>query len=131
MKEELKANRGYFSSVMSCRCPRCREGKLFKYPTNFLWKNNMVMNNTCPVCGQATEIEVGFYYGTSYVSYALTVALSVATLIAWWVIVGLSIDDNRFFLLDWLQRCISDHTTTVADAVESQSMDFLVCKIRS
>ena len=97
MKEELKANRGYFSSVMSCRCPRCREGKLFKYPTNFLWKNNMVMNNTCPVCGQATEIEVGFYYGTSYVSYALTVALSVATLIAWWVIVGLSIDDNRFF----------------------------------
>lgn len=58
------------------------------------------MNKNCPVCGQATEIEVGFYYGTSYVSYALTVALSVASLIAWWVIIGLSTDDNRFFL--WL-----------------------------
>ena len=34
------------------------------------------MNKECPVCGQPTEIEVGFYYGTSYVSYALTVALS-------------------------------------------------------
>lgn len=58
------------------------------------------MNKTCPVCGQPTEIEVGFYYGTSFVSYGLTVALSVATLIAWWVLIGLSSYDNRFFY--WL-----------------------------
>lgn len=58
------------------------------------------MNKTCPVCGQPTEIEVGFYYGTSYVSYALTVAISVATLIAWWVLIGMSTSDNRFFY--WL-----------------------------
>lgn len=60
----------------------------------------MEMNKECPVCGQPTEIEVGFYYGTSYVSYALTVAISVASLIAWWVIIGLSTQDNRFFY--WL-----------------------------
>lgn len=58
------------------------------------------MNKNCPVCGQATEIEVGFYYGTSYVSYALTVALSVATLVAWFVLIGMSTSDNRFFY--WL-----------------------------
>ncbi len=57
----------------------------------------MAMNRTCTVCGQPTEIEVGFYYGTSYVSYALTVAISVASLIAWWVFIGLSVNDNRFF----------------------------------
>ena len=55
------------------------------------------MNKECPVCGQPTEIEVGFYYGTSYVSYALTVGLSIATLIVWWLIIGLSVNDNRFF----------------------------------
>ncbi len=55
------------------------------------------MNDQCPVCGQATEIEVGFYYGTGYVSYALTVAFSVSTFIAWWVLIGLSLDDTRFF----------------------------------
>ena len=55
------------------------------------------MNENCPVCEQPMEIEVGFYYGTSYVSYVLTVALSVASFIEWWVIVGLSLDDNRFF----------------------------------
>jgi hypothetical protein len=59
----------------------------------------MKMNETCPVCGQPTDIEVGFYYGTSYVSYALTVAFSVATFIAWKVLIGMSfsIDDNRVF----------------------------------
>ena len=96
MSEE-KASRGYLSSVLSCRCPRCREGKLFQHPTTVNFKKNMMMNKTCPVCGQATEIEVGFYYGTSYVSYALTVALSVASLIAWWLTIGLSVNDNRFF----------------------------------
>ena len=58
------------------------------------------MHKTCPVCGQPTEIEVGFYYGTSYVSYLLTVMLSVASLVAWWIIIGLSTNDNRFFY--WL-----------------------------
>ncbi|GDX42243.1 hypothetical protein LBMAG22_07720 [Bacteroidota bacterium] len=55
------------------------------------------MHATCTVCGQPTEIEVGFYYGTGYVSYALTVALTVSTLVAWWVLIGFSTEDNRFF----------------------------------
>jgi len=58
------------------------------------------MHEKCPVCGQPTELEVGFYYGTGYVSYALTVAFSVATFIAWWVLIGISIYDNRIFY--WL-----------------------------
>jgi hypothetical protein len=97
---ENKPHRGYLASVLTCRCPRCREGKLFKFPFSFNFKKTMQMNKACPECGQATEIEVGFYYGTSYVSYALTVALSVASLIAWWLIIGLSVNDNRFFY--WL-----------------------------
>jgi uncharacterized protein (DUF983 family) len=98
----IKANRGYMASSLGCRCPRCREGKLFQYPVSISLKKNMQMNKSCPVCGQATEIEVGFYYGTSYVSYALTVALSIGTLVAWWLIIGLSVDDNRFF---WWMGC--------------------------
>ncbi len=93
----LKANRGYLASVLSCRCPRCREGKLFQNSVSINLKKNLMMNRECGFCGQPSEIEVGFYYGTSYVSYVLTVALSVATLILWWVVVGLSVNDNRFF----------------------------------
>ena len=97
---DKKVHRGYLTSTLGCRCPRCREGKLFTHPVTFNFKKNMEMNKSCPVCGQASEIEVGFYYGTSYVSYALSVALSVSTLVAWYVIIGLSTSDNRFFY--WL-----------------------------
>ncbi len=99
MSKERK-HRGYLTSVLGCRCPRCREGRLFKHPLSISLKKNLEMHPTCQVCGQATEIEVGFYYGTSYVSYALSVALSVASLVAWWLFIGLSINDNRFIY--WL-----------------------------
>lgn len=57
------------------------------------------MHEKCPVCDQPTEIEVGFYYGTGYVSYALSIALLVSSFIAWKVLIGVtfSIDDNRIF----------------------------------
>ena len=97
MSEERK-HRGYMSSTMSCRCPRCRDGKLFKFPVSVKLKQNMVMHKTCPVCRQPTELEVGFYYGTSYVSYGLTVGLSLLSLAIWGLTIGLSTNDNRFFI---------------------------------
>jgi uncharacterized protein (DUF983 family) len=95
MSKEQKS-RSYISSVIGCRCPRCREGKLFKYPLNFKLKNILKMNKECPVCGQPTDIEVGFYYGTSFVSYGLTVLLSGVTFIVWFFTIGFSLYDNRF-----------------------------------
>ncbi|MDP1844092.1 MAG: DUF983 domain-containing protein [Sediminibacterium sp.] len=92
----------YPLSSFNNRCPRCREGKIFKQTSAYKFKGNLEMHESCPVCGQPTEIEVGFYYGTGYVSYAITVAISVATFVAWKVLIGLSfdIDDNRIFY--WL-----------------------------
>ena len=58
------------------------------------------MHKNCLVCGQPTEKEPGFYYGTGYVSYALSVAISVTTFVAWFVLIGMSVKDNRFFY--WL-----------------------------
>lgn len=55
------------------------------------------MNKSCPVCNQKTEIEPGFYYGTSYVSYALAVAFVVSVFVAWYVLIGFSINDDRVF----------------------------------
>ena len=55
------------------------------------------MHERCPVCGQPTEIEVGFYYGTSYVSYVLAVILCVISFVAWWLLIGFSFKDDRFF----------------------------------
>lgn len=96
---EKKVKPGYIISVMGNKCPRCREGYLFKTHNAYALKKSeyIKMHDKCPVCEQPTEIEVGFYYGTSYVSYALTVAFSVATFVAWWILIGFSLNDNRIF----------------------------------
>jgi uncharacterized protein (DUF983 family) len=93
-------HRSYLSSTLSCHCPRCREGKLFKHPVSIRMNRNMEMNKQCPVCDQPTEIEVGFYYGTGYVSYVLSILICIISLLLWWLTIGLSVDDNRFFF--WL-----------------------------
>lgn len=90
-------NKGYLLSVLSNRCPRCREGKIYKESNPYKLRTCVKMNEKCPVCSQPTEIEVGFYYGTGYVSYALSVAVCVASFIAWWVLIGFSLSDSRFF----------------------------------
>ncbi len=54
------------------------------------------MPEKCPECGQPYELEVGFWYGTGYVSYALTIMLYVVSFVLWWFIIGMSTTDNRF-----------------------------------
>ncbi len=55
------------------------------------------MHDNCPECNQPFELEVGFWYGTGYVSYALTIVMSVITFAGWWLTIGMSTEDNRFF----------------------------------
>jgi uncharacterized protein (DUF983 family) len=93
----------YLWSILTMRCPRCRTGSMFTYSNAYKklsLKYIFDMPEKCPVCAQKFDLEPGFWYGTGYVSYALAVALSVATFIAWYVIFGVSTDDNRIFY--WL-----------------------------
>lgn len=95
MSKENRPN--YFLSLMTMKCPRCRRGRMFN--NNNPWRLNKVfdMPKKCPECSQPYELEVGFWYGTGYVSYALSVAISVASFVAWYILIGVSTKDNRFF----------------------------------
>lgn len=79
------------------KCPRCRKGHMFTSDNPWNLKQTLKMPEKCPECGQPFELEVGFWYGTGYVSYALTVALTAVSLVAWWLLIGFSSEDNRFF----------------------------------
>lgn len=95
-KENMK-NPGYLWSMLNNKCPHCRRGEMFLSKNSYQLKNFMKMHDRCPVCNQKMEIEIGFYYGTGYVSYGLAVAFSMFTFIAWWVLIGFSLEDNRLF----------------------------------
>lgn len=84
-------------SILRNKCSRCRRGDLYLDANPYHLKTFMRMPQQCPVCGQSFEIEPGFWYGTGFVSYALSVAVSVATFIAWKVLIGFSLADNRLF----------------------------------
>ena len=103
MKKEANRKPNYFRSILSMKCPRCRRGDMFKdknaYRT-FSLNHIFDMHETCPVCQQKYDMEPGFWYGTGYVSYALAVAISTSTFVAWWVLIGISTEDNRVFY--WL-----------------------------
>jgi uncharacterized protein (DUF983 family) len=84
-------------SVFQNKCPRCRRGKLYKKGNPYDLKNFMKMHERCPVCGQSLDMEPGFYYGTNMVSYTLAVLLSAVSFFVWWILIGFSFQDSRFF----------------------------------
>lgn len=54
------------------------------------------MHEACPVCGQPTDIEVGFYYGTGYVSYVVALLITGLSFLLWLLLIGFSFSDRRF-----------------------------------
>ena len=57
---------------LTMKCPRCRRGAMFTQPNPWKLKQTLKMPDTCPECRQPFELEVGFWYGTGYVSYGLS-----------------------------------------------------------
>jgi uncharacterized protein (DUF983 family) len=73
--------RNIFQSIFSSKCPVCREGDAFISKNPYELKSFDKMHENCSHCGHKFEKEQGFWYGAMYVSYALTVAFSVAVFI--------------------------------------------------
>lgn len=98
MSDKPKPNN--FWSMLTMKCPRCRRGPMFKDGNPYKklsLKHVFDMHDNCPVCNQKYDLETGFWYGTGYVSYALAVAISVASFVAWYVLIGISINDSSLF----------------------------------
>ncbi len=103
MKDPNRPKPNYYWSMLTMKCPRCRRGLMFKDKNAYRklkLSHIFDMYDNCPVCDQKYDLEPGFWYGTGYVSYALAVAISATTFVAWLVLIGVSTDDNRIFY--WL-----------------------------
>lgn len=69
-------------SVINNKCPKCHEGDMFIYKNAYDIKNMDKMPDNCPVCGQKYHLEPMFYTGAMYGSYAISIAITVATFVA-------------------------------------------------
>ncbi|MBC7829365.1 MAG: DUF983 domain-containing protein [Chitinophagaceae bacterium] len=92
-----KGKPNFFWSVFTMKCPRCRRGKMFTNNNPWNLKKVLSMYDRCPECAQPYELEVGFWYGTGFVSYGLSIVLTIVSFVAWYIFIGMSVRDNRFF----------------------------------
>ncbi|MFZ0417676.1 MAG: DUF983 domain-containing protein [Candidatus Sulfotelmatobacter sp.] len=68
--------------ILYQRCPRCREGNIFRYS---IFRGFPKMHERCPVCDLKFEREPGYFLGAMYVSYALgLVTVTIFAALLWW-----------------------------------------------
>jgi len=64
-------------SIFFNKCPRCNQANF--WASNNPFKNIFLKNsedlNSCSNCSLKYELEIGFWYGAMYISYALGVAV--------------------------------------------------------
>lgn len=69
-------------SVLNNKCPHCRQGNFWETNNPYNLSRFAKMNNRCPVCNEDFRRETGFYFGATYVSYALTVGFGLVLFFA-------------------------------------------------
>jgi len=67
-------------AVIACKCPKCRQGDMFKYNSLMPSKFDKVLE-VCNNCGLSYESEPGFFTGAMYVSYAFNVAVVITVFV--------------------------------------------------
>lgn len=69
--------RSALAAVLAQRCPRCREGRIFR--------TLLRMHDACPECGADLEREQGYFLGAMYFSYGFAV-VAVLVPVTWMII---------------------------------------------
>lgn len=78
----------WWYGFFAMKCPRCHHGNLFTRRNPYDLKHLGDMPERCPECGQIYFPEVGFYWGSMYISYAVTVFFSLVNVVLLWLIFG-------------------------------------------
>lgn len=88
-----KASHWY--SFTHSKCPHCHHGDMFVNKNPYALADISKMPTHCPVCGISFFPETGFYWGSMYMSYMITVIFSAVSV----VILGLLSGWNLYVLV--------------------------------
>ena len=80
------------NSILTGTCPKCQNESMYVDKNPFNLANVLKMNSKCSHCGLVYQIEPSFFYGAMYVSYALNVAIGIATFVISYVFLGSSVE---------------------------------------
>jgi hypothetical protein len=74
--------------LLRFKCPVCHQGDLFIKKNPFSFSQMSAMHEKCDRCNADFQQEPGFYWGSFYVSYALTLGFSAIVFLALYLIWG-------------------------------------------
>src|SRR5689334_16643976 len=80
-------------AILRQKCPRCREGRIFRGGG---WRHWLAVNDRCSVCGLRFQREQGYFVGAAYMSYGLSLVPVLALVVFFWRIVRLPYDTALF-----------------------------------
>jgi len=83
---------GKLYSIATNTCPKCNAGSFFKTSNPYDLKDFDKTNPSCSYCGESFIREPGFYIGAMYISYALTVAMTVTAFVGFVIIFNFEIE---------------------------------------
>ena len=107
-------------NALRCRCPNCRQGKVFKG-----WPNRVLPR--CPSCGLAYFRESGYYLGGMIITYILTAFIVVILYLVSLVLPGVSHFSENFTYAFWAILAISLTLVLMRPAYSLWlSLDFLI-----
>ena len=89
---------------------------MFSNPNPWNLKSTLKMPTHCPECGQLFELEVGFWYGTAYISYLVTVTFLCTQFCIMVSNHRIFFNDNRFFWWLGINGVLIDCSSTLVHA---------------
>jgi uncharacterized protein (DUF983 family) len=103
-------------NILFLKCPKCGKGDfLVGHPYNLSHFNNV--KESCNHCNQKFRLEPSFYYGSMYVSYAIGVAIAVATFFLSLVLSFTESIFSKFMLISFVQIILMPYIGAVSKTI--------------
>jgi hypothetical protein len=88
-------------ALMKMKCPRCRQGNVFRNQNPYNLKQVGDMYDLCPVCNLNFRPEPGFYFGGAMISYPMMIFINVIVFLIYYFITG-NVFDRPLLLMSIL-----------------------------
>ena len=87
------------NSILTGTCPKCQNESMYVDKNPYHLTKVLDMHETCSHCKLKYQLEPSFFYGAMYVSYGVTVAISIAAFIMSFVFFKMSLKHSFFSII--------------------------------
>ena len=87
------------NSILTGTCPKCQNENMYLDKNPYHLTKVLDMHETCSHCKLKYQLEPSFFYGAMYVSYGVTVAISIAAFVISFVFFKMSLKHSFFSII--------------------------------